>query len=218
MLLDLKKGLATKKIFKSNCFYSVSSNHYVILFITLVRPMFSSLIVPINGTAGNSVLMTCNSTGVPTPTITWLKDNLSLSPSPGKISISTADSLLPSGISSITSSLEIQGLVLSDTSNYSCKAVNDLARPQTEVSQEEELIILCGFILICYVLIITHLQHVISHNFLSPTPNFCLIHLLLLSSLSQSLTISACLCLCLCLSLSLSRSTFCLSTASIINS
>ena len=180
--------------------------------------MFSSLIVPINGTAGDSVLMTCNSTGVPTPTITWLKDNLSLSPSPGKISISTADSLLPSGISSITSSLEIQGLVLSDTSNYSCKAVNDLARPQTEVSQEEELIILCGFILICYVLIITHLQHVISHNFLSPTPNFCLIHLLLLSSLSQSLTISACLCLCLCLSLSLSRSTFCLSTASIINS
>ena len=141
--------------------------------------MFSSLIVPRNGTAGDSVLMTCNSTGVPTPTITWLKDNSSLSPS-GKISISTDVSLLPSGISSITSSLEIQGLVLSDTSNYSCKAVNDLARPQTEVSQEEELIILCKFILICCVLIITHLQHVISHNFIPPIPNFCLIHFMFL--------------------------------------
>ena len=40
-----------------------------------VRPMFEDITVPINSTAGDDVIMTCTSTGVPEPTITWLKDN-----------------------------------------------------------------------------------------------------------------------------------------------
>ena len=98
--------------------------------------------------------MTCNSTGVPEPAITWLKDGNPVTSVIGEAIISTDSYKLSSGIDSITSTLQLLGLVLNDTSNYSCRADNDLARPQTETSEELELLILCKCIIIIIVIII----------------------------------------------------------------
>ena len=117
------------------------ASEVVCLFI--VRPRFEDITVPVNGTAGNSIILTCNSTGVPEPSITWLKDGSPLTSTPDESVILTESLELSSGIQSVTSTLQLLGLVLNDTSNYSCKADNDLARPQTELSEELELSILC---------------------------------------------------------------------------
>ena len=109
----------------------------------VVRGEFTDITVPENGTAGGSVTMTCNSTGVPAPSITWLKDNVQVSESMGENVISSITSELSSGIMSVTSSLQLLGLVLNDTGSYSCRADNDLARPQTEFSEEQNLTVLC---------------------------------------------------------------------------
>ena len=67
---------------------------------------------------GESSQFTCTATGVPLPTITWLRDNTALSDGIDYTTSSTDDGSL------VTSTLSVLNLVFSDTGNFSCSASN----------------------------------------------------------------------------------------------
>ena len=112
-------------------------------FSHIVRPVINDLTVPDNGIAGDDIIMTCNSIGFPAPVISWLMNNFILTVTSGEISINTTNVLLETELWSVTSHLQVMGLVLSDTANYSCHAVNNLASLQTEQSDQLHLTVLC---------------------------------------------------------------------------
>ena len=116
--------------------------YYLYLF-DLVPPVINDLTVPNNGIAGDDIIMTCNSTGFPAPVINWFMNNSILTVSSDEISINTDSFLLETELCSVTSHLQVMGLVLSDTANYSCHAVNNLASLQTEQSDQLHLTVLC---------------------------------------------------------------------------
>ena len=93
-----------------------------------VHPVTSSVLVT---TLSN---LTCCATGVPLPTIAWIKD------------ISTVNSSLSqqqmSDASTICSSLLLEGVGLSDAASYHCNASNDLAEVITVSSDVAELTVL----------------------------------------------------------------------------
>ena len=112
-------------------------------FFYIVRPVINDLTVPNNGIAGDNITMTCNSIGFPAPVISWFMNSSLLNVSSGEISINTTNILLETELWSVTSHLHVMGLVLSDTANYSCHAINNLASLQTEQSDQLHLTVLC---------------------------------------------------------------------------
>lgn len=67
---------------------------------------------------GDSPQFTCTATGIPLPTITWLRDSTALSNGTDYTTISTDDGSL------VTSTLSVLSLVFTDTGGYSCSASN----------------------------------------------------------------------------------------------
>ena len=102
--------------------------------------------MPVNGTAGGTVVLDCKASGFPTPFIVWRRNGLSLAQNNRLgIVISTLIFPEPERISERTSRLEITGLVLSDEARYSCFAQNSLARPQELESTRNLIQILCEY-------------------------------------------------------------------------
>lgn len=118
----------------------------IIILSFSVRPRFEEINVPISGTAGGMVLLSCRSSGFPTPSIVWRRNGTLLLQN-SKFSIFISSVVLPEQerISTRVSRLEISNLVLGDELEYSCFAENDLARPQQQESSRELIKILCEF-------------------------------------------------------------------------
>lgn len=114
----------------------------LVVYNYIVRPVIIDVLVPANGTAGDIVVMTCNTTGYPSPSISWFRND-SLLTSSHKVTISSVTVLEESGLFSVSSNLQINGLVLNDTNVYSCISVNNLASRQIDHSDELSLTVLC---------------------------------------------------------------------------
>ena len=118
----------------------------IIILSFSVRPRFEEINVPISGIAGGMVLLSCRSSGFPTPSIVWRRNGALLLQN-SKFNIFISSVVLPEQerISTRVSRLEISNLVLGDELEYSCFAENDLARPQQQESSRELIKILCEF-------------------------------------------------------------------------
>ena len=86
--------------------------------------------------------MICNTTAYPVPIISWLRDSTLLA-SDNKTTISSNAVLEESELFFVSSYLLIRGLVLNDTTNYSCVSENDLVSQQIVHSEELQLDVLC---------------------------------------------------------------------------
>ena len=129
------------------CLLCIIIHLYYFVNVVTVRPRFVELRIFSNGTAGGTVLFSCNASGFPSPSIVWRKNGVRLLPN-SKISISVSVVALPEveRISVRTSTLQISDLVLGDKANYSCFAENNLARPQQQESSREPFEVLCKII------------------------------------------------------------------------
>lgn len=100
-----------------------------LLFFLVPPDVYIDLKDDVNVTAGQYITFTCYSTGFPSPTITWYKDNATfnedseLSPNTPSITNYTI------GTNMTVSQLYLQGIELSDEGQYHCKAYNYLVTP-----------------------------------------------------------------------------------------
>ena len=111
-----------------------------------VRPRIVELTVSSNGTAGGTIVFTCNATGFPSPSIVWRRNGDStLLPNSNKYSVSLSTVTMPEmeRIFVRRSTLQISNLFLGDKANYSCFAENNLARLQEQESSRELFEVLC---------------------------------------------------------------------------
>lgn len=101
----------------------------------LVPPNLLSDLHDVNVTAGDVIFFACNSTGFPPPTISWYKNNVTLTDNgeltPGGPSITS----YTTGGTMTASQLYLEGVDLSDAGNYHCQSYNNLVKTLVDVSE-----------------------------------------------------------------------------------
>lgn len=86
------------------------------------------MIIPDDTTAveGNTLILTCVGSGVPSPVVTWLKggENVLTALDGSRVSVNSSD-IEEGGVTFVQTTLEICSLELTDAGMYSCVATND---------------------------------------------------------------------------------------------
>ena len=109
------------------------------LNLLIVRPTISSITEAtdrvlhdgqLKRDEGSTITLQCNASGVPQPSLQWLKNEALLQGDARRVIItSSSDSDNGEGILSRTTSLHFTRLQLSDAAQYSCRAVSGFVAP-----------------------------------------------------------------------------------------
>ena len=133
-----------------SAFLQVQGGHWVSL-ITFVNLSISSSVIPIflenpaisnTRIVGENVSLSCQSFAIPTPSITWLKDGISLDLSTASLNVN-----FTVGVNTNASTLFLGVLNFSDSAQYSCRAENSLVSLQNTTSASGMLIVNCELVL-----------------------------------------------------------------------
>ena len=94
--------------------------------------------------AGGSTVLSCTASGLPIPTVVWLKDGVQILDD-GRVAISNATLTETSEEGLVQSNLTFSDLQLSDDANYACEAMNAgaLGTTFTVTSMPARLIVEC---------------------------------------------------------------------------
>ena len=87
---------------------------------------------------GENISFSCESYAIPAPSITWLKDGVALDLSVTSLSVS-----FTAGVNTNASVLFLGALNFSDSSQYSCRAENNLVSSQNKTSAFGTLTVNC---------------------------------------------------------------------------